>query len=257
MFDYILFKHFDHATMIAAYGTRNPDYTAEQKRLKVGFVYLARDLAEVNTVYANVEQSVDQFCNAETWDTVSYRFQTPFLCDTKFRASVDGLLSDLNGNATPTLTVTDTYVASADGTAAVNFVAADPDGTTPTVSVTPATNCGSVVGSTVQFSGLPDGVHFFTLKAIDVGGKKTFGHFTVEVQRPASSTVVVTQPIGQTVTAGSAASFVIVASGSPATFTYQWFRQPFGQSSWSGVKKAQHPIWFGEVYSALICVEIR
>jgi hypothetical protein len=224
---------FDHALMVAAYGARNPDYTTEQKRLKIAFVYIARDLAEVNTVYANVEASADQFCNAEVFDTQTYRFQTPFLCDTKFRASVDGLLSDLNGNASPTLSVTNTYVPSTDGAAVVNFVAADPDGPAPVVSVIPASTSCSIVGGTVQIAGLPDGVHFFTLKAVDAGGKKTFGHFVVEVQRPASSTAITVQPVGQTVAAGNAANFSVTATGTPASFTYQWFHKTSGTSSWN------------------------
>ncbi len=224
---------FDHALMLAAYGPRNPDYTTEQKHLKIAFVYIARDAAEVNMVYQNVEASANQYCNAETFDTVNFRFQTPFLCDTKFRASVDGLLADLDGNLTPTLAVTDTYVQSNDGTAAVNFTAADPDGPTPTVSVVPASTSCAIAGSTVQISGLPDGVHFFTLKAIDAGGKKAFGHFIVEVQRPASSTAITGQPIGQTVTSGNTASFSLTATGSPASFTYQWFRKMAGTSTWN------------------------
>ena len=222
-----------HADIVAAYGARNPDYTTEQKRLKVGFVYIARDLAEVNAVYQNAELSVDQFCNGEAIDTTNYRFQTPFLANTKYRASVDGLLADLNGNSTPTLTVTDTYVTSSDGAAVVNFVAADPDGAAPTVSVVPASSACAIVGSTVQISGLPDGVHFFTLKTVDAGGKKVFGHFIVEVQRPASSTAISSQPLEQTITSGNSASFSVTATGTPASFTYQWYRQAAGQSIWN------------------------
>ena len=223
----------DHATMVTAYGTRNPDYKTEQKRLKIAFVYIARDLAEVNTVYQNVEQSADQFCNAETIDTTTYRSQTPFLCDSKYRGSVDSKLSDLDGNTTPNLTVTNAYVTSTDGSATVNFVASDPDGPAPTVTVVPTSTSCSVVGSAVQVTGLPDGVHFFTLKAVDSGGKKVFGHFVVEVQRPVTSTTVATQPMGQTVVAGNNASFGIVASGSPAIYTYQWYRQAARTSTWN------------------------
>ena len=40
-------------------------------------------------------------------------------------------------------------------------------------------------------------------------------------------------------------SFAVECSGS------------FKQSWWAGVKKDPHPVWFGEVYSALVCIEIR
>lgn len=224
---------FDHAAMVAAYGARNPDYTVSPKQFKLGFVYIARDLSEVNSVCQAVEQSANQFCNGENFDTTTYRFQTPFLSNTKFRASVDGRLADLDGNATPTLTVTDTYVTSTDGSATINFVSADSDGPTPAVSMVPATACCTVAGSTVQVSGLPDGVHFFTLKAADAGGKKAYGHFVIEVQRPTVALTVTSQPVPQTVTAGTNASFSVAASGTPASYTYQWYRKSAFESSWN------------------------
>lgn|GEM_PF-2165501 len=220
---------FDHTAMVATYGTRNPDYSTSPKRFKLGFVYIARDLAEVNSVYPYVEQSIDNFCNGDTIDPHNYRFQTPFVADTKFRASVDGLLSDLDGNASPTLSVTNTYVTSSDGSATVNFVASDSDGPTPTVVVDPSSNRCSVSGSSVVLSGLPNGVFFYTLKATDSGGKKTYGHFVVEVQRPAGPTIT-TQPVLQVVTAGNNATFTVAASGSPTS--YQWYRQAARTSNW-------------------------
>lgn len=223
---------FDHTAVVALHGVRNPDYQTSAKQFRLGFVYIARDLAEVTAVYQPIEQSIDHFCNAEAIDSAGYRFQTPFLADTHFRASVVGRLADLDGNATPTLTVTNTYVTSVDGSATVAFSASDVGGATPTVSIVPSSTHCSVSGSSVSITGLPDGVHFFTLKAVDAGGKKAFGHFVVEVQRPASSTSVSTQPSSQTVVSGASASFTIVASGTPATFTYRWMREAAGSSTW-------------------------
>lgn len=220
---------FDHAAMVTTYGTRSPDYSISQKRFKLGFIYIARDLAEVNSVCPYIEQSIDNFCNGETIDPHSYRFQIPFVADTKFRASVDGLLSDLDGNASPTLSVTNSYVVSNDGNATVNFVASDSDGPTPTVVVVPTSNRCTVGASSVVLTGLPNGVFFYTLKATDSGGKKTFGHFVVEVQRPAGPTIT-TQPILQAVTAGNTATFTVASSGSPTA--YQWYRQAVRTSTW-------------------------
>lgn len=221
---------FTHASLVATYGARNPDYTSSSKRFKLGFIYVARDLAEVNSVYQAIERSVDQFCNGESIDTHNYRFQVPFVADARFRASVDGLLSDLDGNSTPTLTVGSAYSVSSDGSATVGFTASDPDGTTPSVSLVQGSNCAGVVGSSVQLSNLPDGVFFFTLKAEDGGGKKTFAHFVVEVQRAAGGPTITTQPLTQTVTAGTTANFTLSASGSPTA--YQWYRQPARTSTW-------------------------
>ena len=221
---------FTHASLVANYGARNPDYTVSAKRFKLGFVYIARDLTEVNSVYTAVEQSIDNFCNGEAIDTHSYRFQTPFTADTHFRASVDGLLADLDGNSTPTLSITNPYSTSTDGSATVNFTASDADGTTPTVSLLQGSNCATVVGSSVQLVNLPDGVFFFTLKAQDSGGKKTFGHFVVEVHRSSSGPTITAQPTGQTVIAGNSATFTVAVSGSPTA--YQWYRQVAHTSTW-------------------------
>ena len=232
---YSTYDTFTHAGMLSLYGPRSPDYTTSPKQFKIGFVYIARDLAEVNTVYANVETSANTFCNAEVIDAVAYRSETPFLCDTKYRASVNGLLADLDGNATPVLAVTNAYVASTDGSAVINFTATDPDGPTPAVSVVPASNCCAVVGSTVQVMGLPDGVHFFALKAQDAGGKKAFAHFTVEVHRPVTSTAITSQPAPVTVLSGDPANFSVIATGSPAPLNYQWFRKAARTSTWNAL----------------------
>ncbi len=224
---------FDHAAAVATYGVRNPDYKTAPKQFKLGFVYIARDLNEVNTVCQAVEQSIDQFCSGEAISTTTYRMQTPFLVDTRYRASVNGLLSDLDGNATPAITVNDTYVLSTDGTATIGFSASDPDGPAPAVSVVPASTQSAVVGNTVQLSSLPDGVHFFTLEAVDSGNKKAFGHFVVEVQHAAGSVSISSHPSTQTAVAGTAASFTVAANGDPATLAYQWYRQAARTSTWN------------------------
>lgn len=226
---------FDHAAAVATYGVRNPDYKTSPKQFKLGFVYVARDLNEVNTVYQAVEQSIDQFCNGEAISTTTYRSQTPFLADSRYRASVDGLLAELDGNSRPTLSVNSGYVLSNDGTATVGFVASDTGGSTPTVSVVPASVHCAIVGSNVQVSGLPDGVHFFTLKAVDAGGKKSFAHFTVEVQRPVAAFTITTDSIAQTVTAGNNATFTVAASGVSAPVSYQWYIRPAKTSTWNAL----------------------
>ena len=223
---------YDQAAVLGRYGPRNPDYRTAPKQFKLGFVYIARDVAEVNSVYQAVETSVDQFCNGEVSDPVHFRFQTPFLVNTHFRASVDGRLADLDGVATPTLTVTDTYSATTDGSAVVHFAAADAAGPAPTVSLVPASTQCTVVGSTVQVTGLPDGVHFFSLKAVNAAGKRALAHFVVEVQRPVTSTAIATQPVTQTATAGNNATFSVVASGTGG-YSYQWFRQASPTSTWN------------------------
>jgi hypothetical protein len=173
---------YDQAWMVRKYGVRSPSYQASPKRLRVGFVYVARDLAEMQAVYQPIERSIDQFVNAERIDTKNFRFQVPFLVETQYRASLDALLADLDGNRTPTLSISGSAsLTSGDGRAVVPFTAADPDGPAPVVSCIPASANCSIVGSTVVLTGMASGAHFFTIKAQDAGGKSTFAHFVVDV----------------------------------------------------------------------------
>ncbi|MGC4072453.1 MAG: immunoglobulin domain-containing protein [Nibricoccus sp.] len=224
---------FTHAALVALHGARSPDYTQASKRFKLGFVYIARDVAEVNSVYQAVEQSIAHFTTAEATDTAGYRFQTPFLVNTKFRASVDGLLADLDGVTTPTISVTETYTTSSDGAAVIHFTATDGTAVTPVVSVVPASAQCSVGSGTVQISDLPNGVHFFTLKAENAAGKKAFAHFVVEVLHPAGSLVAGTPPVDQTATAGQTMAFTAAVSGGTGSYSYSWYRQAARTSTWN------------------------
>ncbi len=172
---------YNHAWLVGKHGARSPDYRTSPKRSRIGFVYVARDLAEIQTVYQAVERSIGSFVNGEQIDR-TFRFQVPFLVETKFRASVEGLLADLDGNRTPALSIVGpTYLASSYGSALVPFVASDPDqAAPPAVSCVPASPSCAVVGSSVVLSGLATGTHFFTIKAEDAGGKKAFAHFVVD-----------------------------------------------------------------------------
>ena len=174
---------YDQAWLVQRYGARNPTYLASPKRLRTGFVYVARDLAEVEAVFLPIERSIKHFVYAKQIDTTNYRFQVPFLVDTQYRASLDALLADLDGNRTPTLSIPgSSSLVSGDGTAIVPFTAADADGPTPTVSCVPASANCAIQGGNAVLTGLPTGTHFFTIKAEDAGGKKAFAHFVVDVQ---------------------------------------------------------------------------
>ena len=174
---------YDQAWVEQRNGVRSPTYRTSDKKLRIAVVYVARNLAEVQTVYQPIERSINHFVTAEQIDTKNFRFQVPFLVETRFRASLDARLADLDGNATPTLTMSgSSYVVSSNGSALLSFVAADANGTSPTVSCVPASANCSVSPGSVSVSGLAPGTHFFTLKAQDAGGKKAFAHFVVDVQ---------------------------------------------------------------------------
>ena len=177
------FIPYNQAWLVAKYGVRNPSYLTSPKRLRTGFVYIARDLAEVQAVYQPIERSINHFVNAEQIDTTNFRFQVPFLVDTQYRASLDALLADLDGNKTPTLRIVGpSSLVSSDGTAVVPFAAADVDGPMPTVSCVPVSANCAIQGWNVVLTGMASGTHFFTIKAQDAGGKKVFAHFVVDVQ---------------------------------------------------------------------------
>jgi hypothetical protein len=175
---------YDQAWVAQRNGVRSPSYQTSAKRLRMGVVYIAKNFAEVQAVYQPVERSINDFVNSEQISLTTYRFQVPFLADTQYRASVDALLADLDGNRTPTLSIPGaTYLVSSDGTATVPFTAADPDGPpAPVVSCVPASPNCSIAGGNVVLTGLASGTHFITIKAQDAGGKKTFAHFVVDVQ---------------------------------------------------------------------------
>jgi hypothetical protein len=134
-------------------------------------------------VYQPIERSINHFVNAEQIDTTRFRFQVPFLVDTQYRASLDALLVDIDGNRTPTLGIVGpSSLVSNDGTALVPFTAADADGPWLTVSCVPASANCAIQGWNVVLTGMASGTHFFTIKAQDSGGKKVFAHFVVDVQ---------------------------------------------------------------------------
>jgi hypothetical protein len=177
------FIKYDQAWLVAKYGVRNPSYLTSPKRLRTGFLYIARDLAEVQAVYQPIERSINHFVNAEQIDTTKFRFQVPFLVDTQYRASLDALLADLDGNKTPTLRIPGpSSLVSSDGTAVVPFLAGDADGPVPAVSCVPASANCAIQGWNVVLTGMASGTHFFTIKAQDFVGKKVFAHFVVDVQ---------------------------------------------------------------------------
>ena len=141
---------YDQAWLVQQKGARNPSYQASPKRLRMAFVYIARDLAEVEAVFQPIERSINHFVNAEQIDTNNFRFQVPFLVDTQYRASLDALLGDLDGNRTPTLSIPgSTSLVSSDGSAVVPFTAADADGPAPVVSCVPASANCAIQGGTV------------------------------------------------------------------------------------------------------------
>ena len=177
------YTKYDQDWVVARNGVRNPDYRSSQKRFRMGFIYVARNLAEIQTVYQPIERSVNFFVNGEAIDNTKYLNTSPFLVDTQMRGSVDGLLADLDGNHTPKLSIVgEPYALSTDGSATIYFTATDADGPAPTVScVTPAATC-TVTSNSITVTDLAPGAHFLTIKAQDAGGKKCFAHFVVDVQ---------------------------------------------------------------------------
>lgn len=181
---YASVSSYDQAWVEQRWGVRSPSYRTSPKRMRAAFVYIARDLNEVLTVAPNVELGAAQWTEGEQIDTVNFNMQVPFLVATKYRATFNARLADLDGNITPTLTLNGPdYIVSTDGTANVPFVAVDPDGQqAPAVTCVPASANCAVVGTSVVLTGLAPGSHFFTIKAQDPGGKRTFAHFVVDVK---------------------------------------------------------------------------
>ncbi len=172
---------YDQAWVEANNGVRNPSYRTSEKRFRLGFVYVARDLAEIQSAYLSVERSIRHYIYGEEVDTTNFRYQVPFLVATRFRGSIDARLADLDGNASPELTISGPkYLTSSNGSATVPFVVSD-DAGAPAVSCVPASSSCAVSANNVQLTGLSTGTHFITIKAQDSEGKAVFAHFVVDV----------------------------------------------------------------------------
>jgi hypothetical protein len=181
---YSSFERQDHESIVASFGSRVPDYRSSKKRFKIGFVYVARDLDEVQGVHAQIEESIRFFSYAEEIDSDNYRFEVPFLAVTRLRASVDSRLADLDGNSSPSLEIFDGYVAIPPGVhyTSIDFDASDPDGPSPLVEcVSHPDKCGVLPGRLLVGPMRRAGTFFFTVGATDGGGKKAFGHFVIDV----------------------------------------------------------------------------
>ena len=106
------------------------------------------------------------------------------------------------------------------------------------VTVIPSSSCAAIdaANNQVVLSGLPDGIHFFTIKAQTSAGKKTFAHFTVEVSHPVGSVTISSSAADQIVPALTNAVFSVSASTSGSgSLTYQWFRIPAGTSTYNAL----------------------
>jgi len=173
---------YDQNWVEAHNGPRSPDYRDSDKKLRIAVVYVARDLSEIQNVYKPIEGSMNHYSNSESIDVSKFRFQVPFLVETKMRASVNALLSDLDGNSTPTISLDSHYMLSSDGAAQISFDASDADGPTPIVSCVPVSANCQITGNNINLSGLGLGAHFLSVKAQDSAGKKSFEHFVIDVQ---------------------------------------------------------------------------
>jgi len=174
---------YDQAWVEQRWGPRSPGYRSSPKRLRAAFIYIARDVNEVLTVAPNVEIAAEQWSDGEHIDIATFNMQVPFLVATRYRASFNARLADLDGNTAPTLEIDGpSHFTSEDGWAHIPFIASDPDGENPpTVSCVPTSLTCTAAGSMVTLSGLAPGTHFITLKAQDPGGKKAFVHVVVDV----------------------------------------------------------------------------
>jgi hypothetical protein len=210
---------YGHAWLVGKNGPRVPGYQSSEKQFRLGFVYIARDVTEIQNLYFDVERAIAHFENADAVDTVRHRFQVPFLVETKFRASVNARLADLDGNHAPTLALTGpSYVVSTDGAAAIPFAAADADGEAPVVSVLPETVGAAIVGSQLVLQGLPPGTYFFTLQAADSLGKKAFAHLVVDVVQPDALTFVTRTGVAPgTVATSNDVTPAGIAAGTPVS----------------------------------------
>lgn len=158
----------------------------------------------------------------------------------QFRASVTNGVGSAVVSAVPaTLTVqlapaiTSTNTTSVAVNAAANFTFTATGSPAPTFSVISGSfpPWASLNGTTGALTGTPTnntGSPFvFTIQASNGVGSPATQSFTVTVQNGA---VISVPPVNATVSPGGTANFSVTASGTPSTFTYQWYRNAGGTS---------------------------
>ncbi len=161
----------------------------------------------------------------------------------QFRATVTNGVGGAVSSTTPAIltvqqapTITSAATTSFSVNTAGSFTATATGSPAPTFSVTAGTfpPWASLNATTGVISGTPTnntGSPFtFTLQASNGVNPAATQSFTLTVQNGAA---IATAPVNATVSPGGTASFSVVASGTPSTFTYQWYRNAGGVSGFS------------------------
>lgn len=164
----------------------------------------------------------------------------------KFRATVSNGVGSAVSSATPaTLTVQQapqiTSVASASFSVGGNnqpFTIVATGSPAPTFVITAGTfptwaSLNKDTGVITPNGAVPNNIGSpfnFTVQASNGVGTPATQNITITVQNGAT---ISTHPINAAVSPGGTASFAVVASGTPSTFTYQWYRNAGGVSGFS------------------------
>ncbi len=204
----------------------NPTPTIQWERQAantVGFAAISN-----NSTYSGVGTSTLTITNA-----------TLAMSGDQFRATVTNGVGSAVSSTTPavlTVQLAPSITSAASTTVAVNspasftFVATGSPAPTFTVisgSFPPwasLSTAGALSGTPTNNTGSP---FVFTVQAANGVGVASTQSFTLTVQNGA---VISTPPANATVTPGGIASFSVVASGTPSSFTYQWYRNAGGTS---------------------------
>jgi hypothetical protein len=171
----------------------------------------------------------------------------------QFRATVTNGVGGAVSSTTPAVltvqqapTITSAATTSFSVNTAGTFTATATGSPAPTFSVTAGTfpPWASLNATTGVISGTPTnntGSPFsFTLQASNAVAPAATQAFTLTVQNGAA---IATAPVNATVSPGGTASFSVVASGTPSTFTYQWYRNAGGVSGFSPMTDIGGTYW--------------
>jgi hypothetical protein len=185
---YTSYEKLDYNLIIENYGPRIPDYRTSQKKLKVGFIFVAPNLQAIEERYSDLEKEIIYYSYAtEKENNVfsSYYHETvPFNVGTHNRASIDSKLADLDGNNSPLIFLPEKYIKIIPGESAkISFIASDIEDGMPEITCLPSDGMVTIGTSSLIFnSGSAEGTFFYTIKATDSGGKVCLEHFVVDVK---------------------------------------------------------------------------
>lgn len=141
-------------------------------------------------------------------------------------------------NQTVTAGATASFSVTATGSGTLTYQwQRNPGGNTSFANISGATSSSYTTPATTVTGGSANNGDTYRCVVTNPGGSTNSNSATLTVSAAGTAPSITAQPSNRTVTAGSTATFSVTASGS-GTLTYQWQRNPGGNTSFSNISGA-------------------